>query len=74
MKEPCIVIYTQFYHILVLEPIVLPWGRVFSANEISETLQFLIQRNGKKEYIFRLIALGYISFSSPFSPSYHGVK
>jgi len=38
MKEPCIVIYMQFYHVLDLETIVFLWCREFSASEISETL------------------------------------
>ena len=40
-------IYTQLHRILVLETIVSLWGRVFSASEISEKLQFLIQRSEK---------------------------
>jgi len=61
----------QFYHILDLETIVLPWGRVVSASEISETLQFLTQRSETKRVHFQInrtwMNLLLLTFVSPIS-------
>ena len=50
MKEPCIVIYMQFYHVLDLETIVLPWRRAFSASETRKHFNFNTRR--KKKSVF----------------------